>query len=231
MKRPQALSDLTEMIDSIHLDHPVRVGIDGVDASGKTVLAGELADSIYERGRIVIRVSVDDFHSPRSKRYRQGRYSPQGFYNDSYNYNALLTHVLKPLGPDGNLLYKPVVYDLDKNVEVSVSECHADPTAVLIVDGIFLHRPELREYWDFSIFVHSDFQITTKRAQVRDLHLFKTPDAVRRMYEKRYIPGQRIYLKAVDPYALADVVWNNNDFDYPDLRMNESDNRKVKQKG
>lgn len=231
MKRPQALSDLTEMIDSIHLDHPVRVGIDGVDASGKTVLAGELADSIHERGRIVIRVTVDDFHFPRSKRYRRGRYSPQGFYDDSYDYNAILTNVLKPLGPDGDLLYRPVFFDLDKNVEMPVSERHADPTAVLIVDGIFLHRPELRDYWDFSIFVHSDFHITTKRALVRDLHLFKTPDAVRRMYEKRYIPGQLIYLKAVDPCALADVVWHNNDFDHPDLRMNESDDRKVEQKG
>ncbi len=38
MTRTNAILDLVNIIDGIHLNHPVRVGIDGVDASGKTML-------------------------------------------------------------------------------------------------------------------------------------------------------------------------------------------------
>ena len=35
--------------------------------------------------------------------------------------------------------------------------------AALIVDGIFLHRPELSTYWDLSIFLKVDFRVSVPR--------------------------------------------------------------------
>jgi hypothetical protein len=35
MSRSKVISELADMIAEIHLDHPVRLGIDGVDASVK----------------------------------------------------------------------------------------------------------------------------------------------------------------------------------------------------
>ncbi len=220
MLRTQAISDLTDMTTCIRLNHPVRVGIDGVDASGKTMLADELVDSLQAKNRIAIRVSVDDFHNPRSIRYQQGRNSPQGFYDDSFNYHAIITNVLEPLGPEGNLKYRPVFFDLRTDSEACSPLRQARPDAVLIFEGIFLHRPELRNYWDFSVFVHSDFDVTIKRAEARDLQLFETAEKVREMYEKRYVPGQKIYLNNASPSSLADVIWNNNDIENPVLIMN-----------
>lgn len=223
MKRADAISDLANRIDCINFNHPTRIGIDGIDASGKTMLADELADSLRLMGRIVIRVSVDDYHNCRRIRYQQGRNSAQGFYDHSFNYEALIANVLKPLGPDGDLKYRAVFFDLNSNSEVPTPRCMANPTDVLIVDGIFLHRAELRDYWNLSVFVHADFEVTTKRAQVRDLHLFESPEKVRQMYAQRYIPGQKIYLKKTSPSSLANVIWNNNDLEHPDLIINESD--------
>lgn len=221
MKRANAISNLALRIASIDLNHPTIVGIDGVDASGKTMLANELADLLQFMGRIVIQVSVDDYHNRRRIRYRQGRNSPQGFYDDSYNYEALITHVLKPLGPNGDLRYRSTFFDLKTNAEVPTSRRLAKPDDIVIVDGIFLHRPQLRDYWNFSVFVHSDFEVTQKRAQIRDLRIFKTPEKVRQMYVQRYIPGQKIYMKNVSPCSMASVVWVNNDIDYPDLKYNK----------
>jgi uridine kinase len=59
MNRTQVISDITDMIAGIYLDHPVRVGIDGVDVSGKTMLADELIEPLQSKSRTVIRVSVD----------------------------------------------------------------------------------------------------------------------------------------------------------------------------
>jgi len=49
----------------------VRTAIDGPDAAGKTTLADELAVALRERGRDVIRASIDGFHRPRRERYRR----------------------------------------------------------------------------------------------------------------------------------------------------------------
>jgi uridine kinase len=42
---------------------------------------------------------------------------------------------------------------------VVAPEEYADADAILLFDGIFLHRPELRPYWDFSIFLAVNFNI------------------------------------------------------------------------
>ena len=80
-KRNQVLTKLAEQIVTVEFPgHPIRVAIDGVDASGKTALADELVPLIEERGRPVIRASVDGFHQPRSLRYQRGVNSPEGYY-------------------------------------------------------------------------------------------------------------------------------------------------------
>ena len=62
--RKEILEEITHAIGKIELPHPVRVGIDGMSASGKTVLADELAELLQEHGKKVIRAGLDGFHNP-----------------------------------------------------------------------------------------------------------------------------------------------------------------------
>ena len=78
INRATLLRRLSGAIVRIVRDHPARVAIDGVDGAGKTTLADELVPYIQQRGRPVIRASVDGFHQSRSFRYRQGVDSPAG---------------------------------------------------------------------------------------------------------------------------------------------------------
>ncbi len=89
--------------------------------------------------------------------------------------------------------------------------------AILILDGVFLLRRELREHFDLSVFVRADFEVTTKRAEARDLDLFGTVEEIRRRYEQRYVPGQRLYLESERPEEFASVVVDNNDWSSPGL--------------
>jgi uridine kinase len=70
--RADALARLAHVILAVRRDHPTRVAIDGIDAAGKTTLAYELAPLVEAGGREAIRVSLDDFHLPRSRRYAHG---------------------------------------------------------------------------------------------------------------------------------------------------------------
>jgi uridine kinase len=221
MNRKEAISQLADMIADIYLDYPVRVGIDGFAASGKTMLADELIEPLQSRGRSVIRVSVDGFHNPSEIRRQQGYSSPQGYYDDSFNHNAIVSNVLVPLGPGGNLNYSPAVFDFRTDSEVSAPFQRASQNSILLFEGVFLHRPELKKYWDFSIFVHADFDISLKRAKKRDLNLFKTAEKVHEKFTERFIPGHKIYLSAESPEKSANVIWDNNNIENPTLTTNK----------
>src|SRR5258707_1138329 len=82
--------------------------------------------------------------NPKNLRHARGRYSPDGFYLDSYDYDAFRRLLLDPLSPDGSGRYAAKRFDLDSDEPFDLNPQQAGPTAALIVDGIFLHRPELR---------------------------------------------------------------------------------------
>lgn len=213
------ITELTKLILSVKRSHPRRIAIDGVDAAGKTEIADELDVALQVRGHHVIRASIDGFHSCREIRYRRGRNSPEGYYHDSFNYEALRTLLLEPLGPGGSLYYQSSVFDFRKNSATSSLTFQAEIDSILIFDGVFLLRPELKDFWDYTIFIEADFAITIERAKQRDQVLFGTAEQVEERYHKRYIPGQRIYLKSCRPQNIANVVVNNNDPANPELQL------------
>ena len=203
----------------VHIErpHPIRVAIDGVDAAGKTTLAEELVTPLQACGRPVIRASIDGFHHSAHLRYQRGSTSPEGYYHDSFNYQALIECLLAPLGRGGSRRYRAAVFDFRTDAAVQVTPCVAEAHAVLLFDGVFLLRPELRGCWDVTIFVDAAFTVTLRRAQQRDLALFGNVSAVTQRYQQRYIPGQRLYLEACCPRQHADLVVENNDPGQPVL--------------
>jgi uridine kinase len=211
MSRPELIAALAGQIAGVHRPHPVRVAIDGVDASGKTTLADELVQPIRGLGREVIRASVDRFHHPREIRIRRGERSPEGYFRDSFDYGGLGRALLEPLGPGGSRRYRVATHDHRTDEVVDAAPQQAVEDAVLLFDGVFLLRPELRTHWEFAIFLRAGFDVTVARAEARDRELFGSAAQVRRRYEERYVPGQRLYLSEVEPERFASVVIDNED--------------------
>ncbi len=216
MKRTALLAELAGRICALRPPHPLRVAIDGVDAAGKTTLADELAGAVGSLGRPVIRASVDAFHRPAKLRHQRGRLSPEGYYRDTFDYAALLGSLLEPLGPGGSLEYRTASFDraADRPLDAPLERAPGD--AVLLLDGIFLLRPELFSHWDVSIFVHADFEVTVPRALRRDPG---DPAETRRRYRERYVPGQRIYLAECRPHARCSLLVVNDDPPAAELRV------------
>jgi uridine kinase len=222
LDRAGLLVRLARLIDSVSATHPLRVAIDGPDAAGKTTLADELAVVLGEGDREVIRASVDGFHRARAERYRQGPDSPAGYYEDTFDYAALRTSLLDPFGPDGSREYRTAVFDFRADTPVIEPLARASERSVLLVDGVFLLRPQLRDAWDFTVFVSASFDETLRRAASRDLGLFGTPDEVQRRYRVRYIPGQQFYFAQARPTEAADAIVVNEDPAAPVLHVRQS---------
>lgn len=162
------------------------VAVDGMDGAGKTVFADELGRELAERGRPVRRASIDDFLHPPDVRYRRGRWSPAGFWLDSYDYAAFEAQVLEPF-------------------------CREPTGAVLVVDGIFLHRDELIRHWDFSVFLDVSVETAYARMSTRD----GVPASPAHPANRRYVEGQRRYFSACQPWTRASMIINNDHVSAP----------------
>jgi uridine kinase len=193
------------------------VGIDGIDAAGKTTLADELAVGLSLLKRPVVRASMDGFHQPKKIRHQQGPLSPDGYFQDSFQYDKLIDLVLKPLGPGGNHIIYTRIFDYRTDADVTLTSEQVPEDAILILDGIFLLRDELREYWDISIFVQVTFEAALMRALKRDCTQPKDEDAIKQKYLLRYFPAQKQYLLTCHPEAVANFIWNNEDPSRPIL--------------
>ena len=199
---------------------PTRVAIDGITAAGKTTFADELADLLRSVGAHVLRVSMDGFHNPRAVRYRQGRSSPAGYYEDAYDFAGLRAWLLDPLGPGGDRRYRSALRDLatDQPVDQGVGMAVAADDLTLIVDGSFLQRPELRDAWDIAVFLRCPFAAAERRGVARDAVALGGHAAARQLFRERYHPAQRRYLDEVDPEARADIVVDHRDPRHPTVR-------------
>jgi len=187
------------------------VAVDGPPAAGQTTLADELALLLRARGREVIRASTESFHLPREQRYRRGEFSPEANYHDSFDYDTLRRVLLDPLGPDGDRRYQHAVYDLDTDTAVSAPTTTGPASAVLLLDGVFLLRPELIDRWDLSIFVSVSFERTLDRVRIRDLALLGSTAEVERRFRTRYIPAQKLYFATARPADHADIIVHNDE--------------------
>jgi len=205
--RAQVLTAVAQAVSRRSAAAVVRVGIDGVDGAGKTCFADELAERLRASGRPTIRASVDGFHNPRPIRYRRGRGSPEGFFHDSYDYDQLRVALLDPLSPGGTGRYRVAVFDHRADEPIQAPVQQASPGDILIIDGIFLHRPEVRAYWDYSVFLEVAFDISIPRGAQRG-EGSPDPGAPE---NRRYVEGQKLYLRTCEPKRFATVTINNDD--------------------
>jgi uridine kinase len=215
MSSQPVIKEIANLILAAKQKIPLRVGIDGIDAAGKNCLADALAAELSQAGAAVLRASIDGFHNSRRIRYRRGQLSPEGYYSDSFNIEPLKASLLEPLEPAGNRRCRLKAFDFKTDSEIRVQEIQATDESILIFEGVFLFRPELRRYWDFKIFVEIDFETSLKRALERDVYLFGEQEEITKRYREKYIPGQKLYLESEKPQSLADIVIDNNDFTRP----------------
>ncbi|MBI5393529.1 hypothetical protein HZA96_06695 [Candidatus Woesearchaeota archaeon] len=214
ISKKELLDNLAQYILDIKLNHPIKVGIDGIAGSGKTCFANELADVIQDSGREVIIATIDDFHNPKEIRHKKGRYSAEGYYYDAFNYHAVIKYLLAQLEPNGSLQYKRAIINFPDETALDLPYKIAESNAIAIIEGVFLFRPELRKYWNLKIFIESDSNIALQRALQRDDYL-GDKTKIKRIYQERYNQAQQIYFNSVHPKELADIIIDNNDFENP----------------
>lgn len=180
------LDDFTKRILNIPKENPI-VAIDGRCAAGKTTLAKHLAEKI---GGTV--VHMDDFFLRREQRTPE-RYATVG---GNVDYERFLEEVLEPLSFNEMCYYYP--FDCS-TMTIQKDVVFVDGTKPVIVEGSYSLRPELRQFYDFKIFLDVDPQKQIERIAKRN------PDKLER-FRKEWIPYEEMYFDTYNIRKVANIV-------------------------
>jgi len=192
---------------------PVRMGINGIEGTGKTVFAEQLTAYFQSQGQQAQHISIDGFHFNKAHRYRQGRDSAKGYYEDSYDEHGFVSKVLlrsQQYPPS----YIPASHDLETDEYLSPAAKTISNDTFLITDGAYLFKPVYRDHWDVKIYLKTDFQTALNRGVLRDAESLGGKEAAAEKFALRYHKASAMYIAENKPEELADLVIDMTDFDH-----------------
>lgn len=214
VSRRDLVARLADLIgDSKQPERPLVVGITGMDTSGKSQLAAELAAELGSRSTPRQLIHIDDFHHPRVHRYRPELPEPEQYYDHSIDFDRAARDVLKPIREQGRLATELTLLDLPTDTPTLRRSYTVEPQTTVIVEGVFLFRPEVRELIDLFVYLDVREDVVLERARIRDVP--SQGADVMRKYDTKYLPAQRTYLSSFPPAQHAHVIVDNSDWTRP----------------
>ncbi len=150
---PDVLAELKRRVGAIDAGRrTLLVGIDGQGGSGKSTLAKDLASLLPD----ATVVEFDDFYRPARERQRKTRGDEIG---GDFDWRRLRDQVLEPLAAGKTARYQRYDWGDDQ-----LAEWHAiSPGGVVLVEGNYTTRPELRTYYDLTIWVDAPADVRLGR--------------------------------------------------------------------
>lgn len=195
----------------------VRLAVDGLTAAGKTSFGHELAVVLADRGRVVLRASLDDFKRPWSESHLYDRVSGEGYYRNAFDLDAIHRLLLEPARPDGSGAVALCSIDPITQIDHSEAITNMPDDGMLIVDGVFALRGELVEAWNLGVWLSIDPELSFARGVDRDAIREGGRGRAATLHRDRYLAAELIYINEVDPLERADVVIDNTDVHAPVL--------------
>jgi uridine kinase len=176
----------------VEVDHrPVLVGIDGQGGSGKSTLARELGATLELSSAVV---EGDDFYSDLPEE-AMASLDAAGGYEHYFDWRRLQSEVLVSVKDNApTLRYRRHNWDQTTTrewIELPLPE-------VVIVEGVYSLRPELREYYDLTLFVLTSEPIRLQR----QIHRAENSDA----WIQRWLSAEELYVSLERPHVVADIV-------------------------
>ena len=174
------------------------VAVDGRHGAGQSDFADGLAEVLRLDGVHVFRASIDDFFRPHRDRERSGWFDPVAHYREAYDYSLFRRVLTDPFHTAGSTGFVLAGFDEERDQPIYQPKwATAGPDAVLIVDGVFLNRPELAGLWNYSVW------LSTAPIASDDELVARNADA------------DVAYAAEVDPAERATAIIENQDPEHP----------------
>ena len=167
----------------------IAVAIDGAGGAGKSTLAAGIGKKL---GPVSV-IRVDDFYRPLHGDQRAAHDAEYG-YRHYFDWQAIRDQALIPLRAGRRARYQP--YDWtsgDRRGWVEV-----EPKAIVILEGVYSSRPELRDLIELAIFVDTPRATRLARMQARAQNDTS--------WIERWMAAEDWYLENIRPAKSADLI-------------------------
>jgi uridine kinase len=132
---------------------------------------------------------------------------------DGFAFESMKSRLLEPFATGAAFVLR--TYDIEREQAVEQELVVAGMAPVLVVDGVFLLRSEIRACWDLAVYLRVSRATSIERGVARDGARSGEVLLERRLYEQRYAPAQDLYHEEVSPEDRADVVIDYEDLGHP----------------
>ena len=137
---------------------PLLIAVDGLGGAGKSTLAAQLSAALPSSSI----VEVDDFYRPMTADER-ARLGPREGYERYFDWRRLLEEAIEPLRKRRRARFRR--YDWERHRLVEWRE--VAPGDVVIVEGVYSTRPELRPLFDVTVYVDTPREPRAARMTAR----------------------------------------------------------------
>jgi uridine kinase len=188
-------------------DESLLVAVSGIDGSGKGYVTNLIVDRLRQEGLNAVSVNIDGWLNLPSRRFNDEQPAAH-FYRHAIRFEELFERLILPLKRRRSIRLQA---DL---VEETASTYHQylyefQNVDVVILEGIYLLKRTLREYYDLAFWVECSFETALVRA-LRRAQEGLSLDATIRAYQTIYFPAQYIHFALDDPRAAADAILDND---------------------
>ena len=174
-------------IDTALCQGSLTLAIEGGSASGKTTLS-ETLEQIYD----CTVFHMDDFFLRPEQRTKERLLIPGG----NIDKERFLEEVLSPLKNGKSITYRPFncsTMSLEPPITVK-------PKSLCVIEGAYSMHPDLRHFYDLSVFLETESSVQKKRILKRN-----TPSLAQRFFEQ-WIPLEETYFNAFDIKNCCDMA-------------------------
>jgi uridine kinase len=184
-------------------NHRFIVGIDGLGGAGKTTVAKELRHALELSNHKTILVHLDDHIVETHKRYGTGNDEWFEYYFLQWDIGLLETELFKKLHGSGSI---NLPFYHSPSDTVTTKAIHLDPSAIVLIEGVFLQREEWRRYVDFMVYIDCSHELRAERVLDRDFYLGDHQARLDK-YKRRYWLAEEYYVDEMNPIGSADYIY------------------------
>ena len=183
------------------------VGVSGIDGCGKGYIAAQLQAHLALRGVIPTILNVDGWLNMPQKRFDKSA-PAENFYENAIRLDQFFTQLVVPLR-SGRSVHLVADFVEETASDYRKHTYDYQDVSVVLVEGIFLFKPQYRKYFDLAIWIDCSFPTALARAIDRAQEGLSPANTIA-AYDTIYFPAQRIHLAQDKPRENADLIFEND---------------------